>query len=214
MIGLAGRDRPELLGSVPVEDAGGLRFKTQDDAVNYGHQLAKGARDWEARHLPSVSEHYVKGNCELVVDMTIRGRRSDYQLIIVNVPDGWDSDTGMGAVNAVPGIFDDLPAYLARELVFVWPGGTAKGKELDTPDKCLIEGMPQIADSSRSDVASPSGDLPIEFDLERLVAGLRIDINDIGCAISLKEGLADCLELVEVFTSLSDEKFWAFEGHA
>jgi hypothetical protein len=87
------------------------------------------------------------------------------------------------------------------------------GEKRDAFHESLVEGMSQIADSGSGNMSSPSGYLPIEFDLERFVACLRIDINDIGATISLKEGFADCIELVEVFASLRDEEFRALEGH-
>ncbi|WP_172349641.1 hypothetical protein [Mesorhizobium sp. NZP2298] len=105
----------------------------QDDVLNGGKQSVQGGRGWMAAQLAGISQSYIEGHLEIVVDVPRWGGGADYQLVLVYVPDGGyqclpHKSLILDGVHAKSG---NVTSYLARDLVFVRTGSFAElGQEV------------------------------------------------------------------------------------
>ena len=63
------------------KDSGGLRFETQDDAINFGIDLTERGNNWLASNNLNVAERYLKGDLHVVLSI-----RADAEPHIPSIP--------------------------------------------------------------------------------------------------------------------------------
>jgi hypothetical protein len=69
-----------------AQNAGGLRFDTAHDAVNFGTDSAKRANDWLAANNVNVAERYIKGDIHVVLKLRAVPNSEIFDLVFRRVP--------------------------------------------------------------------------------------------------------------------------------
>jgi hypothetical protein len=82
--------RPELAAA--RENAGRLRFSSQNDALDFARHSAENARRWSQTNAINLAERYKHLQCHVVLRLIdqIRANDADYHLVIFGVPSGWE----------------------------------------------------------------------------------------------------------------------------
>lgn len=68
----------------------------------------------------------------------------------------------------------------------------------------LVEAVPKIADGGGNDMAQAARDWPIEPDLVDFISSIRLDINDVGIGLTLKQPAVNGPKFVQAFVCLAD----------
>lgn len=227
-------------------------------------QREQNSIDRKVGKLFSVTEGYLEGKLDIVVNVSLGAGNPDYQLIISGVPPRWQPQTvNLMANDGVRLKAGDEAIYSEGGLVFVWSHGITEASQEIIPTlisgsgwvrlerfkrrlnfmvdnvvgfgfqptsevvrvRCyreideagidaagisdgategLVKGVTDIVDGITGDGSHPIWYRADEFDLVRFQTCYRIDINDVGVAISRKERGTRGLENLDIFLSLAE----------
>lgn len=122
-----------------MQNAGGLRFDTKNDAFNYANELMDRLHNWAvAQGVRAPREDYLEAQCEILVDVQFTSGRKprDFKLVMQVIP-----------------LVDDNLQWSGRLNNGLHKGGSI----LETgADYCLVRGASEVAHRPQNSVAIPS----------------------------------------------------------
>ena len=99
-------------------DSSALRFKSQDDALNYARHLVQESNAWLARNRWDSIKAYHDGEADIVCRVHVLGTGAKHDLVFSSIPPGWQAHIGK------PGYFtnissDDIKDYCSQPFIYV-----------------------------------------------------------------------------------------------